>query len=113
MDIDELERDEQLALGGLLRLLVRSDGDFTEAEEAQINAIGERNGGPGALWRLISDSAQAYPHDAAIRAAARAVERPAARELVVGLLREVAAPDGVHAKETALLEWLLAEWRAG
>jgi hypothetical protein len=113
MNIDELDRDEQLALGGLLRLLVRSDGDFTEAEESQIDAIGERMGGPAAIWKLISDSAQAYPHDGAIRAAALGVKRPAARELMVALLREVAAPDGVHAKETALLEWLTGEWRSG
>lgn len=110
MDIDDLDRAEQLALGGLIRLLVRSDGDFTEAEEDRINAIGERIGGGEVIWRLISTSAQAYPHDGQIRTAASAIARPEARALVLDVLGEVAEPDGVAAEETALLDWLRGAW---
>jgi hypothetical protein len=110
MDIDELDRAEQLALGGLIRLLVRSDGDFTQAEEDRINGIGERIGGSEVIWRLISTSAQAYPHDGQIRVAASAVERPEARALFLDVLGEVAEPDGVAAEETALIDWLRGAW---
>lgn len=110
MDIDELDRAEQLALGGLIRILVRSDGDFTQAEEDRINAIGERIGGPSAIWRLISSSAQAFPHDQQIRTAARAVERPAARDLFLSVLGDVAATDGVADEESEMLEWLKGTW---
>ncbi len=110
MDIDDLDRAEQLALGGLIRLLVRSDGDFTQAEEDRINAIGERIGGADVIWRLISNSAQAFPHDGQIRTAAGAIGRPEARALVLDVLGDVAATDGVAAGETALLDWLRQTW---
>lgn len=113
MDIDDLDRAEQLALGGLIRLLVRSDGDFTQAEEDRIHAIGERIGGGEVIWRLISSSAQAYPHDGQVRTAATAVERPEARALFLDVLGEVAEPDGVAVEEAALLDWLRGAWSQG
>jgi len=112
MQLDDLTRDERLALGGLLRILVRADGEFSEAEEATINRVGERLGGSsGALWRVISQSAQDYPEDDAILELARRVERPQARELLRALLEEVAAGDLVSEPEHELLAWLDDAWR--
>lgn len=110
--LDDLTDDERLALGGLLRMLVRADGDFSEAEEASINLVGERIGGSaGALWRLISRSAQDCPEDDGIRAAARRVERHEARLLLRSVLEEVAATDLVAEPEHQLLSWLDEIWR--
>ena len=111
MTIDDLQDDERIALGGLVRMMIRSDGDFTEAEEETVNAVGERLlGGPGAMWRLISASAQACPDDAAIRAAADTVTRPEARTLIRDVLSEIAAGDEVSDEERALLAWLDERW---
>lgn len=111
MRLDELTPDERLALGGLLRLMVRSDGDFSEAEEATINALGERLAGdPARMWSAISQSAQDCPTDDAIRTAVAAVARPEARALLRDAAREVAAGDEVVASEHALLVWLDGAW---
>ena len=92
MTINELDHDERIALGGLLRLIIRSDGDFTVAEEETVNQLGVKHLGDAAeLWSLISDSAQAAPNDAAIRASAQKVTRPAARAMAAAACR---LPDG-------------------
>lgn len=111
MTINDLAPDERIALGGLLRLVIRSDGDFTEAEEETVNQLGEEHlGGAAAMWRVISDSAQACPRDADIRACAAKVTRPAARTVILDFMRKVAAGDEVSAEEETLIGWLETLW---
>lgn len=112
MTINELDHDERIALGGLLRLIIRSDGDFTVAEEETVNQLGVKHLGDAAeLWSLISNSAQAAPNDAAIRASAAKVTRPAARAAILELVREVAAGDEVSPDEAELIGWLEDSWK--
>ncbi len=112
MKLDDLTHAEQLVLGGLLRLLLRSDGQFSEAEEATLGRIGERIAGDAArLWKAISQSAQAYPDDAAIRASAKSVDRREARLMIRALMEEVAAGDSITEPEQQLLSWLHELWR--
>lgn len=112
MTIKDLDPAERIALGGLLRLIIRSDGDFTVAEEETVNRLGEKHLGDAAeLWSLISDSAQASPTDAAIRASAAKVTRPAARAVILELVREVAAGDEVSPDEAKLIGWLESSWK--
>lgn len=111
MRIDELSSEEQMALGGLIRLMVRSDGDFSEEEEARIDAIGElRAGGRSAMWKLISASAQALKDEAAIRAAASQIARQDARATLIAMLTSIAEEGGVAQAERELLDWLRQAW---
>lgn len=110
MNLVDLTRDEQLALGGLIRLMVRADGVFTEEEEQRIDAIGEELASRELIWRMISDSAQAFPNDAALRRAAAAVTRTEVRELMLGVLSSVAVADTVTPGERGLLDSLRAAW---
>ena len=110
MQLEDLKAHEQTALGGLIRMMLRSDGEFTEAEEATVERIGVRLGGAGKLWSAISRSAQDCPGDDDIRAAAVKVERLAARAAILQVLEEVAAGDAVSDAERALLDWLRAQW---
>lgn len=110
MGIAKLDDAEQLALGGLLRMMIRKDGDFSEAEEARVDALGNANGGREVIWRVISRSAQALKDDAAIRAAATQVTRPEARTLILDALAQVADADGVTTGEAAMLDWLRSTW---
>lgn len=109
MHLDELDESEQLALGGLLRMIIRKDGDFSEAEEARVDALGG-SGGRDAIWRLISRSAQALVDDPSIRRAASAVTRPEARAFILGALTEVADADGTSRSESDMLTWLRSIW---
>ena len=108
MKLEDLDGDEKLALGGLLRMMVRSDGDFSEKEENAINAAGERLG--GRLWGVISQSAQDCPNDADIRAAVAKVTRAEARALIRGVVAEIAESDLVSESEHQLLGWLDESW---
>lgn len=110
MGIADLDDAEQLALGGLLRMMIRKDGDFSDAEESRVDAIGEANGGREVVWRVISKSAQELPEDASIRAAAARVTRPEARAFMLDALSQVAAADGTTSTEDAMLTWLRSIW---
>ena len=112
MQLDELTYDEQMALGGLVRLMVRSDGDFSEAEEAALERVGTRiAGGLAPLWKVISASAQRFPSDDAILAAAKSVDRDEARLMIRTVLEEIAASDLIAETEHNMLLWLQDAWR--
>lgn len=110
MKLLDLSDAERLALGGLLRLLVRADGEFTEAEEEQINQLGDELGGRELLWKAISASAQAFTTDQEVRRAGLGIERPEARELTLSILTRVAHSDSLSPDEQGILEALRSHW---
>jgi hypothetical protein len=111
MKLDDLTRDEQMVLGGLLRLMLRSDGQFSEGEEAALDRIGQRIAGSAErMWKVISDSAQLLPEDDDIRAAVGNVERDEARREIRWILEELAVGDAISESEQALLSWLRERW---
>jgi hypothetical protein len=111
MKLNELTHDEQMVLGGLLRLMLRSDGQFSAGEETTLERIGERiAGGAAPLWSVISQSAQTHRNDADIRASAKSVERGEARRMICSLLEELAVGDTLAEPETQLLSWLRELW---
>jgi uncharacterized tellurite resistance protein B-like protein len=110
MNLKDLTRDEQLALGGLVRLMIRADGVFTQEEEERVSAIGDELGGGELLWKIVSDSAQAFRTDADVRRAAAAIARDEARDLVLGILTSVAVADTVTPGEQGLIDSLRAAW---
>ncbi len=110
MNLKELTRDEQLALGGLVRMMIRADGVFTQEEEERVTAIGDELGGGDLLWRIVSDSAQAFRDDTEVRRAGAAIARAEARELVLGVLTSVAVADTVTPSEQGLIDALRAAW---
>ncbi len=108
--IDDLDDREQLALGGLIRVLIRLDGSFSEEEEAYLTRVAESIGGADALWKVISRSAQELPDDDAIREAARAVQRPGAQALIRQVLEGIARAETITLAEQKLLDWLDDLW---
>ena len=99
-----------LALGGLIRLLVRADGEFSVAEEERIDAVGDELGGKELLWKWISSSAQAFKTDQDIRAAGLGIARPEVRELVLSILESVAIADTMSPNEEGILVALKSHW---
>lgn len=110
MRIDELESHERLAMGGLIRVLIRLDGDFSEEEEARMNEVADAVGGRDLLWKAISDSAQALRDDDAVREAAKKVGREEARRFVLDVLTDIARAGTITAEEQKLLDWLESAW---
>jgi hypothetical protein len=110
MKLTDLSAAERLALGGLVRLLVRADGEFTEAEEQQVDRVGEELGGARLLWSAISDSAQAFRTDQDVRRAGLEVERPEVRRLILDVLTRVALSDSLAPGEDGILQALRSHW---
>ncbi len=111
MKINDLEKHEQDTFGGLVRMMLRADGDFSEQEEERINEIGEELGGASLMWRLISNSAQALPKDEQIRESVDSVTRPVARHLILDVIGGIAASDGVDTAELELVDWVRHVWQ--
>lgn len=110
MNIDELDANERNVLGGLLRMIVRSDGEFAEDEETSIDALGEGIGGREAIWKIISASAQALPSDEAIYGAVSSVRRDEAKEVILRAVGEVASQGGLVPEEQRVLDRVEKIW---
>ncbi len=131
-EVERLTGPEALALAGLLRVLIREDGKFSEQERvalslvatsfAQVDEVdraadsyrGSAEGlaplGEERLYALIERAGEELGDDAAIRAAALTVTRPEARATIHALLFEVAASDVISNGESTLLDWLAEKW---
>lgn len=109
--MDQLEDHEQLALGGLIRVLIRLDGSFSEEEEAHLERVAEEIGSTEQLWRVISRSAQAHKNDAAIRESATQVRRLGAQQLIRRALESIAVAETIEPAEQELLDWLDETWQ--
>ena len=105
----DLTDDERLALAGLVRLMVKADGEFSP-EEAGAVAEMAQDLGEAPFWAAIDRAAQELTDDDKIRAAARAVTRADARETIYGALLGLSQHGATTGGEDDLLEWLADEW---
>jgi len=128
----DLTDSELLAFCGLVRYLVRLDGQSSEQERVAIAQVGPNlaavtglvnspyreapegtDKGDERFWSMMDRAVVTLPDDASIRATALCVERPEARQEIYAALHEVAATDTINAPERSLLEWLSSEWGVG
>jgi hypothetical protein len=110
MEIADLTQDERVALVGLMKLLVMSDGNVSDEElehvedmidvfgdeeyEAVLETFEERFEGKGDVFRDFLKS----------------VKRQEARELIFGTVLDAAGAEAVEPGEASLLDWLQREW---
>ena len=106
MQFDELEEHEQLSLAGLVRLVVRMDGQFSPGEVDAVAALAREVGAPG-FWSTMAQ-AQTIEMDELGTLVARV--RPEIREWMYGVLVGLAAVDGIEESESDLLSWLMDTW---
>ena len=109
LPLKEIGPQDQVALAALLRLMVRLDGRFTEAEQEALGdlalSMGERR-----FWQVMDEAAQRLPDEAAIRDAAIQVTDQSAREVLYLALVRVAESDVIQSTEAGLLAWLRQQW---
>jgi hypothetical protein len=111
MKLDDLDNQEQLVLGALVRLMLRADGKFTESEEKKVNGLGERLGAADRIWSVVSASAQAFPDDDAMRLSVTGITNADVRKMVRAALADIADDGDVAPAEKALLDWLDGVWK--
>ena len=108
--LKDLSDEELLAMAALLRLLVRLDGQFSDAEQEALQEIA-LDLGEHRFWKAMEDAGQRAPDEESIRHLTASVARRGARELIFGLVLGVAQSDVVQAGESSLLQWLKSEWK--
>lgn len=131
-EIERLTSGELMAMAGLLRLLIRLDGQFTEAErealsrvagmvsepleDAELGSPYRTSGaiveplGEKRLYEFLELAGEEFPDNDSVREAALLVKRAEAREAIYGVLFEVAASDMASLREPQLLDWLVGAW---
>jgi hypothetical protein len=108
MGVAELSEPEQVVLLALLGLVARSDGSVSDSEMDALQTLREAIG-PGRFER-VRDAAAALDGNAAILKAAEGVTSPDSRELILGTIFELAAPDAIAEGEAAVVEHLARSW---
>ncbi len=110
MELADLNKDEQLALAGLLEFVVLASGHVTEDEEQEIAAIVEAIG-EEPYRRAVEAVDKRFPDEQALRVFLSTIGRQEAREIIYGTVMEAAMTDTVEGRESALLDWLAKEWK--
>ena len=109
MKISDMTDAEKQALGTLVRVMVRADGDFSEDELAGLERTAEELGEED-FWQLLRDSGREAHTEEGVKAQARAVDRKEAQETIYGVLFGVAATGSIVPQEAGVLDWLAAAW---
>lgn len=110
MELADLNEEERVALVGLTKLVVLSDGEVVEDElehvEALVSALGE-----DAYQQSLDRFEAEFADEAAFRKyLEQRIRRQDARDLIFGTILESAEEGALDDKETNLLDWLSRTW---
>lgn len=109
MELRDLSDDELRVFVGLVREVVRADGDYSDGEKAFVAELSERIG--AARFQAAMDEVRAQlPKRALLKDAAKRIERKEARQVMFDELIRLAAVDGVEEPEVKPLSWLASWW---
>ena len=109
MELTDLNKEEQIALAGLLEFVVLASGHVTEDEQAEIDAIVEALG-EDAYDAAVAEVDKRFSDEQTLRKFLSTISRQEAREVIYGTVIEAAMTDTVEGRESALLDWLAGEW---
>jgi len=109
MSIDDLNDEEWLVLGGLVRLLVRADGTVSTEEREHLEDIAEQLGADD-FWTAIERAQIELPDPSSVKTRARDVERRPAQEIIYGVLMDLAMAGTILSSESDILDWLAQTW---
>lgn len=109
MELNELNREERLALLGLMESVATADLRASVDEAAEVAEVAEAFGEQE--YRACLDEAERrFRDEPALQAFLQTIIRPDARELIFGYAFDLAASDALGRSETAILDWLALEW---
>ena len=109
MDIDALEPIEKLAFAGLVRLVVRSDGEFTAQEVVALTTVAKAVGS-AAFWTTMRHAQERLETADDVMQAVEQVTRPEVRRWIYTILHGIAKSDGIDRQEGEILHWLISAW---
>ena len=112
MSVAEFAHDEKLVLLGLVRLMIRLDGEFSTGERELLdNLVADL--GEDSFETLSAEANEKMQDEDAIKYYAERVTRQAAQEEIYGILYSLAIPGSIVPAESSLLAWLEERWSVG
>jgi len=109
VNLSDLEPHERLAFAGLVRAMIRMDGEVTPDEAHAVTKIANAVGAQQ-FWAAMKTAQECLASPAEVSKAAEQVTRPEVRAWALGELRKLADSDGLDISEDALLRWLARAW---
>lgn len=109
MELNELNKDERLALVGLMESVATADLRGSADEAAEVGEVAAAFGDEAYRF-CLDESERRFRDDTALRAFLRTIQRQEARELIFSYAFDLAASDAVGKNETAILDWVALEW---
>jgi hypothetical protein len=109
MELRDLTPDERMALVGLMKLAVMSDGNVSDEELEHVEELVDAFGESGYQQTLDAFESR-FADQATFRSFLRTLERQEARELIFGTVLEAAGAEAVEGAEAELIDWLARTW---
>lgn len=109
MDLQDLDRTEQLALVALIEFVGAAEPETSEEEEAEISRVIEAVG--EGTWDELVAEVDARFHDLdRLKVFLETILRPEARALIFEAVLEAGLADGRALRNAGILDWLSAAW---
>ena len=109
MELSELTDDEALVLVGFMRVVIRADGEYSQAEQQHV-ALVERALGPDRFKQAMLVVRGRLEKLELLKTAAKGVTRPEARRTIYDVIQKIAESDDVSVEEEKPLRWLASWW---
>ena len=109
MTINELSRDEKLALVALTEVAVISDRDITDTEVAEVEAIVEALG-EDLFHELAEEAESRFAERSALKTFLTTLTNPDARELIFGTVLSENLANTIPHEQAEFMDWLSATW---
>lgn len=107
--LQDLNSGEKHVLAKLVRLLVRSDGELSDAEREQIEKVAEK-AGADEFWKHLNQASESEDEYEAILKTSESIKAKDAQEMIYGTLYELSIQDGTDGSENDLLDRLAIIW---
>lgn len=109
MTINELSRDEKLALVALTEVAVISDRNITDNEVAQVEDIVDEIGED--LFNELAEEAESrFAERTALKMFLTTITNPDARELIYGTVLNESLASTIPHEQAEFMDWLAASW---
>jgi hypothetical protein len=109
MELPDLNQDERTALVGLMKLIVMSDGEVSEDELEDVEALVAAFGDDG-YQRTLDAFEKRFQDEESFKKFLKTIGRQEARDLIFGTVLEGAGEGALDSAETGLLDWLAQTW---
>lgn len=110
MNLQDLSREEKLALVALTEVAVVSNRNVTEEELAQVDVVVEALG-EDEFHQLAEEAETRFGDREKLKDFLLGVSNQEARELIYGTILTEALAEAMPHEEAGILEWLAAAWQ--